>query len=190
MNRSKQIITAIVVAAIILIGGYFYFTKDFNSTSEFGNLDLYTSNLITAPQYETEVSKETSPRYTHENPNFSFNYPESFAVSNFPENNGEIVLVQRAEDKVGLQIFITAFDEPASALTASRVTSEIPGIQIQDAREILFGDERVGITFINTTNAEPTREVWFVKNGHLFQVTATATFQSALEKIMSTFQFE
>ena len=111
----------------------------------------------------------------------------------------------------GFQIYITPFDE-SGPLTFERVKKEIPDLvlegpqtielRISESSKSPLDGERSDFTvpalvfFSRNESLGKTREVWFVypespvPNGnYLYQITAHASFDEELSKIMATWRF-
>lgn len=121
---------------------------------------------------------------------FSFSYPENYTVvSQGIVDDGETVLVQKKGESSGLQIYITNFDEPGLSLTTERIQGEIPEVEIIDARDIDVNGVKIGLTFTHGNDKDAMREVWFAKNGFLYQISAFLKDDSAVQQILSSWNF-
>ncbi len=128
--------------------------------------------------------------------NFSFLYPEGFKLTEFSERGGYMVLVRSAEGEAAFQVFITPYDEPAESLTAERIHRDLPDLVMRDVGAFSFGEttagrQVAGLTFISEGPPfDVSREVWFVRGGHLYQVSAYLADQDALQAVLRTWRFE
>ncbi len=107
--------------------------------------------------------------FQHPGYGFSFEYPKDWNVSSFSEGEGETILVQSSE--TGVQIYISPFDEPETALTKERILKDIPEMVINNDQPIKFA----GLSALRfdsvSQSGQNTREVWFAHNGFLYQIS-------------------
>jgi len=145
---------------------------------------------VTEPKYELKKSDD-NPEYKDKNNRFSFNYPKDFTVGYFGDTeSGETVLVQRSGEKVGFQIFITQFDEPASGLTVERIKKEIPDLEVNNPEPVNWEGEIIGLSFTGSNSfSDQGRDIWIVKNGYLYQMTTYLSEQKLLQQVLSTWKF-
>lgn len=145
-----------------------------------------TFNNLNAEKYNLSESDDSN--YFHVNPNFSFTYPKNFTVGNFDELNHKIVLVQNAKKEHAFQIAISSFDEPNTVLTVDRVKKDLPNLKMQDPLQINIGSQGSGVSFVDSGTR--MREVWFVYNSFLYQITATRESEGLLESVLKTWRFD
>lgn len=138
--------------------------------------------------FETKGSEYQA--YTNSTYNFSFKYPEGFTMANFQEGEyGETILVRKKEGKESFQIFISPFDEPGP-LTKERILEDLPNMIVEDAQQRLLKNGAVGLIFFGQEpSLGKTREVWFIHNGYLYQVSTLAELDRWLAGILSTWRF-
>ena len=130
---------------------------------------------------------------------FSFAYPEDTTATHFKEGDeGETILVREkdgnnnspANKKKEFQIFISAFDE-SSPLTKQRILKDVPDLKIENPQDlILNGNTPALMFFSDNPSIGSTREVWFVRNGELYQIATHAELDAWFAGIMSTWKFE
>ena len=195
-------ITIIALAVLALILSAFYFIPRSTTPNETSSQGSQTS--ISAYQYTQE--------YSHPTYHFSFKYPDGFTVSTIPpvmsevepsaEGQGETVLVESADSKVGVQIVISPYGSDVD-ITAEMIARDIPEMKVSDAQELLVGEGRKGLAFMSDNPAfcaspEPcaeegngkAREVWFVFGGNLYQISTYAEQDEFLKGLFGTWQFK
>ena len=181
MDR-KWFVTIIIILCIAVF--LFIYT---NRKTEKGQFDIdYSVNKV--DQYDIGAIEEAN-LYSNENPPFSFRYPDDFSVSSFEDTDKSVVLVQKSEDQAGLQIYISDFSDDKEGLTPQRIQRDIPSIVMVNVQPVFFGGKETGLIFVSTRDNEKVREMWFVYEGWLYQITTPLSFDEALEKIMNTWQF-
>jgi len=181
----KKIIILIVIVLAIVAGIYYWQSKKQVDTSAYPS--VATVEAIKAiPQYEyTEI-------YTHPTNHFSFKYPKGFAVTSIPSDEGETMIVQNTVTKVAVQIIISKFQGPDVDITPDIIKTDIPDMKIDSIQELLVGPSRKGLAFVSDNSAfgGKSREVWFVFNGNLYQISTYYEFDDFLKGIFATWKFE
>ena len=84
------------------------------------------------------------------------------------------------------------FDEPGP-ITPLRIEKDIPDIVIESPQEVLIGkDKKIQalIFFSKNESLGRTREVWFVRNGNLYQLTAYADLDGLIGPVLETLKFK
>ena len=183
----KKIIITIIILGIISATGYYFRGTFFTSSQSVLSSSTATKEAIAEiPTYQyTETY--TSPTYK-----FSFKYPKEFTTSAVSDGNGgDVVLVQNTAKDIGVQILITPFDGDDTDVTEALIRKDIPDMKISDGQEVLVGANRKGLAFVSDNEAfgGKSREVWFIFNGHLYQISTYAELDGFLKGLFATWQF-
>ena len=98
------------------------------------------------------------------------------------------------EESIKFQIFITPFGEEET-LSEERIKKDIPSAVIEHAQPVILNPdaERDGEVQALLFSSQDeiigkTIEVWFTKNGYLYEVTAPAHMDDVLPKILSSWR--
>lgn len=128
----------------------------------------------------------SSATYINEAHRFSFTTPPGYSV----QETDTLVTVENATGE-GIQILMTPIDEDIPVLTAERIRADIPDLVITDTEEVDIGDSRKGLAFKSGNEAfdGASREVWFVFNGYLYQISTYERLDPILKQLFSTWQF-
>jgi hypothetical protein len=206
MNLSKPKIFSIILVFALILGGTYLIWK-LNSENEHQpeSTSIYEYQEVSQPEaadiyeYRDEpASPDTSQDgqseeseyqvYNNSRYNFSFKYPKGFTVANFQEGEyGETILVRK--EQISFQIFIGPFDEP-DPLTKERILKDVPDMVIDDAQQRILKNGVPGLIFFSQESSlGRTREVWFVHNGFLYQVSTLAELDKRLAEILGTWKF-
>jgi len=180
-SYNKSIIWSVIV--VIVAGSVFLMIKSGNFSRESGIVFVDDSNKSVDKIDLENTFEDVQNR-------FSFSYPEDYTLVNQGIiDEGETILVQKKGDSSGLQIYITSFDELGTSLTVERIQGEIPEVEIRDARDIDIDGVKIGITFVHGNDKDAMREVWFAKNGFLYQISAFLKDDNAVQQILSSWNF-
>src|SRR3990167_8487383 len=122
---------------------------------------------------------------------FRFLYPPDFTVTEIDDESGYTILAQNSAKRAAFQIFLNPFDEPGPIIPAL-IKKDLPNMIIENPQPVLIGADKnipALIFFSQDQTLGRTREIWFVGNGHLFQVETFADQDSLIGPVMDTFQF-
>ena len=180
--------------------------KSFNLSMSKQRLTLLLTIIIIAAAgayliSENPVDKSgLTQAYTSADYGFSFKYPEEFSASELDDDSGHTVLLQTSDAREGFQIFISAFDEPfdpaqgkSGPITPERIKQDLPDMLINSPQQVLIGEQKDIPALIFLSKHESlgdVREVWFVVNGFLYQLTAYADLDNFIGPILETLSFE
>jgi hypothetical protein len=147
---------------------------------------------IIAPKAVAEIAGyQYTEAYTSSTYGFSFKYPKEFAVSEIPGEASDVILVQNTAKNIGAQIVISPFDGEDIDITADFIKAELPNLKIGEPQEANIGSGRKGLAFVsdNAAFGGKSREVWFVFNGNLYQLSAYAELDGFLRGLFGTWEF-
>jgi hypothetical protein len=154
-----------------------------------------------------ESNQETSERYENDKYGFSFIKNTDFNVTSFPENGGDMFLINGSKEKT-FQIFVLPFDETTeeyamhggtlhTTITPERILRDLPQMKIEDPKEIEINGIPALLFWSEEESIGKTREVWMVHpsepylyGNYLYQVVADAENDSYLSNLMGTFKME
>lgn len=129
--------------------------------------------------------------YRNDELRFSIALPEGFTVGELPvdEHGGRTIILQNNSGE-GIQIYTRPFDD-IRTLTADMVQSDIPDMEISDVQTVEIGENHTGIAFVSDNEAfgGASREVWFVFNGTLYQISTYARLDDLLRAMFGTWKF-
>ena len=114
--------------------------------------------------------------YTNTVYGFSLRMPATFTATEGtgidPAASTTILLQNSAAD--GVQINISPWDEPASALTSARITKDT-GLTVKDPQPIALNGA-TGLTFESNNPAfnGASSEAWFIAGGNIYQMSTYA----------------
>lgn len=160
----------------------------------FGGLLL----VIPSEQKQNEIEKirevsipDNSNLFKSEKYGFSLEYPKELAIKEYEEGGGShTIIFQKIGELFGFQIFVTPYSK--DEITEAQLTKDIRSGEIRRPTEILIGkdgDIRALIFETDSSIIGETREVWFINNGYLYEVTTYLEHDQWLSDILSTFEF-
>lgn len=189
----------IILLTGVVLGVIFWYTKKSDSNPIIGKAVPVSQEHI---DNESLMLGEDYARYTNRQFLFSIEYPKELSVSIVTEENDAATIVFKEHDttekppreKIGFQIFITPFGEE-EILTPDRITEDIPSARIENAKSIILNpdaaqEEEIQALLFSSEDSilGKTIEVWFTKNGYLYEVTAPEHMNELLPKILSSWR--
>ncbi len=137
--------------------------------------------------YVSPSTPQAEPtQYTNEAYSFSFTTPPGYTV----HETEDVVTVENTTGD-GIQILLTPVDEDIPVMTAERIRADIPDLVIADTETVEIGPDRLGLAFKSDNEAfdGASREVWFVFNGFLYQISTYERLDSVLKSIFNSWKF-
>lgn len=175
--KNSKIKIFIAIAIIVLAGVAFWF---FLSSEK-------DQRQISAPV--SEKSADMSETYTNPKYSFSFSHPKEFSVSEFIENGADIILLKDAAAGGVFQVLVSSFDEP-EPITKARILKDIPNMAIANDKIISLGGEKALSFRSKDKSGSETFEIWFARNGNLYQISALPDFEEKLKEIVKKWTFK
>src|SRR3989344_3830732 len=183
----KSVFASIIII-IILTGSYFYFqNNDSNQNGiEFAPLDFSKSESEPTPSAR-EVPKGAR-EYRSESYEFSLFYPEAMTVKEFKESSGaSTVTFENIKGAQGVQIFITAYSE--AQVSEARFAKDLPSGVRLDLNTIVVDGATGAAFYSRDALLGETREIWFIHDNYLFELTTLKPLENLLSEIVGTWEF-
>lgn len=176
-NRKLYIIIGIL-AAVIIGGGVYIYSMNPGSegSAEEENLPPYVVPSLSKP-YENAKYK------------FSLMMPADFSVKESSMDGQDTIVFENAKSE-GIQIVVSSFDD-INVLTKEMILADIPDMQITEEQSVEIGLSHKGIAFKSDNPAfnGKSREVWFVFQKKLYQVSTYERFDGLLQQMFATWKF-
>lgn len=195
-NRKIVIIVACSLAALVAAGGFIIWNKSKNPVSSPGEISGWLNPAAPKenPVANTGISAAFRT-YTHPVHGFSFDYPADWSLDVFSDppdgeagEGEETVVLQNAE--TGIAVFIYPFDEPGP-ITKKRILRDVPDIKIENEIGLKIAGGSIDALGFDSNERElgPTKEVWFVHGGFLYQISGAQGSGEALYIIVESWKF-
>ncbi len=194
----KKALLIIIVVGVVG-GGAYYFFRDrlpegiFNSSPKTAVQETYPEDSGATEEAIAEISKyQYTETFVHPELKFAFRYPSDFSVERLPLEGSEAILVHNKTTQIGAQIYISPYSGSEINITPELVSQELPELQINEPQEVLIGTDRKGLAFLsdNKQFGGSSREVWFVWDGLLYQISTYAELDEFLKGLFGTWAFQ
>lgn len=184
-------IVAVLVLSLVFIG------QNADSKDEL----LSTSFASTSNSYEegqppiAEIGRPNPPppgyiRYQNDHYGFYFYHSPEATITEYDEGDGATTIVQENFNNMrGLQIFIVPYTKPT--ISEERLKLDIPSGVIKNLATTTIGKIMVPVTTFNSfdENLGETREIWFIHDGHLYEITTFKGVRDWLTPIIQSWRF-
>ena len=184
----------IIIIGVAAYGAYYFYTNKLDKLGELrdGIPQEVSINLEAAKEIP---SLKYVSAYENDDYGFGFKYPDGFNVMEMPIESGQVLILQNQKTDVGLQIMITQYDGTEESLTAESVKQSVPDLTIKEPQELFIGESGAkgkGLAFVSD-NAEfggKSREVWFIYNGNLYQMSTYLDYDELIKGILNNWEFK
>jgi len=185
---------ALVLLALACAGYFFLSQKHAKSVSPSSPAGAFTAAVdasTSTPASITSASAQPPPNtkeYQNNPYDFSLYYPDDLTVSEQKVGgNSEVLLFQDKTSGEGFDVFVTPYGEPK--ITQQRFEMDEPSGVMNDPQNITI-DGAAATEFFSTNPAMgASREIWFLHEGYLYEVTAPQPLDQWLLQIMQTWHF-
>ena len=170
------LVVALAVAAFVYVSDSK--TKSTFDGSGYSNVEFESERIVPAGMREYQ-----SATYR-----FSLLYPENLSIKEYDEGRGAgTVTFQDASRGEGFQIFIAPYRE--KQITEERFLLDNPSGAMEEPVEGLLDGALASMFFSTDPLLGDTREIWFIKDGYLYEVTTLKVLDKWLEGAMLTWRF-
>lgn len=176
----------IVIAVLVVFAGAAgYGTYKFFAGIDWG--DIVEGSIVKDSRYR-EVP-EGYYEYRTVSYHFSILFPQEMQVKEFGGNGDSLTVTfeEPAGDKRSFQIFATPYNHPA--VSGERFRMDNPSGLYQDPVDVTIAGVRGTIFYSYNPQMGNTREVWFIRNGILYEVNAKRELDEWLAGHMKSWEF-
>jgi len=181
---TRSVHAIIVILALLILGGVSYFIFVSQSVP-----DTVDDESVVQPYIVPPLGGE---QYVNDTLRFRLELPEGFSPREMQGTDGvgATIVLEDAEAN-GIQIATRPFDEDLRVLSVERVQSDIPDMQIIEPQPVEIGESHTGLAFKSDNEAfsGASREVWFVFNGTLYQISTYERLDNLLKTMFQTWEF-
>jgi len=150
-----------------------------------------SSEKISAPTFTKEEQEEVPAgykKYHNTKYGFSILYPETLVQKEINEGgNTSTITFQNPTVGKGFQIFVVPFQ--GEQISEERFRKDIPSGVRKNIEEVTIDGAKGAAFYSIDAFLGETREVWFIKNGYLFEVTTLKALEADLLEVLRTWDF-
>ncbi|TSC69412.1 MAG: hypothetical protein G01um101456_191 [Parcubacteria group bacterium Gr01-1014_56] len=185
MNKTTA---AVILGGFLLaLAGWRFFTLQESEVS------VGSWTLPAATSSASVVALSSNPpegfvEFQNEKYGFSLFYPPTLEVTEYDEEGGaHTVSFEDKSGEKGFQIFITPYTE--DQITQDRFRMDVPSGVMKEPTDIVIDGIRATMFFSENALMGETREVWFIHDGYLHEVTTYKELNLWLAEIMRTWKW-
>lgn len=199
-SQKIKFILVLIISIFFAIGIYFFLKSEGVFSPIKGILSEDQSAIVAADSTSSLGTKfpdtepgsvrtiEKTKMYENTSRGFSLKFPENLSVKEYDEGDGtKTIVFENAENKNSFQIFFTPY--LGDTITKSRILKDVPSGQFTSPVEVVLGDGTHALAFVSTQTVGKMREVWFIRDGFLYEVTTFDDLDSWLAGIMQSWVF-
>ena len=174
---------AAIIIGISIIGFFLYF---FILHSLFPTSKYFDKKIAVTQSLELNVPAGTMP-YKNLLLHFFLFYPDDLQKKEYTGGSDSTITFNNAETGRGFQIFVVPYSE--DRIVPEQFKKDLPSGVIEDPVEILIDGAPAIMFYSKDAVMGDTREVWFIKNGFLYEVTTYRDLDAWLSAIMQSWRF-
>ncbi len=145
------------------------------------------TSTIALPKREVPAGMQ---EYITQRFHFSILYPNMLAVKETIDPNGTLTVVfeyDNKDDPKGFQIYVQPYNLPQ--VTEERFKKDLPSGVRTHMQNVTIAGATGAAFYSQDPNLGDTREVWFLHNGLLYEVTTLKPLEAWFKPILQTWQF-
>lgn len=181
----KKIVLSFIALSVLAIGGYFFLNFE-RSDGRFTNLSLLKE--IEFKNTGVRFIPNGWREFRSELYGFSILYKDELTIKQFEEGGGAATFTfENASSTLGFQLFVVPYGE--EKISQERFFKDSPSGVRENSKDLKV-DKIVATSFYGKDEAlGDTYEVWFIKNGLLYEVSTTRALESWLSTLIKTWLF-
>jgi hypothetical protein len=190
MNMKNVIILFVAIVLIGVFGYVILFTDNADNNND--TVSLQELSIIenepepTVP--ETKLVVEGWRGYQNKSFRFGLLYPQELNVREYKEAGGAMsATFENPKTGKGFQIYVTPYAD--TEITKERLQLDLPSGVVLEPTYIVVDEVSATMFFSTNSIMGETREVWFIKNGFLYEIVTYKQLDNWLGTIMQTWKF-
>lgn len=179
--RLWTVVAVLVVLACLLVFGVYYYI----TSTDWG--DITEGSIVTDSRY-----REVPPGYFEYRTvpyHFSILFPQEFEVKEYGGNGDSLTVTfeDKSGEPKGFQIFATPYNYPV--VSGERFKMDNPSGVYTEPVDVMVAGVRATIFYSQNVRLGETREVWFIRNGMLYEVNTRRAHDEWLAGHMKSWMF-
>jgi hypothetical protein len=140
------------------------------------------------PTAVPQQAQRRGQSYRNTSYRFELTYPLGLTAREYNEARGALTIAfEDPEGTKGFEVYVVPYTEPT--ISAAQFRMDEPSGVIQQRTDVVIDGVRATMFFGNNGIMGDTREVWFINEGFLYEVTTYKALDAWLSEIMTTWKF-
>lgn len=192
LSQRYLVAGSVFALMLMIVAGIFFWRGGLPNFSQLAlSAGAYDGTDIDgAPYIEPELKAVGENVLLYENREFRFSLliPKGFEGKQYREKgNAMSATFEEPESGRGFQIFVTPYGQPQ--VTRERFLMDTPSGVMDSPTDIVIGGAQATMFFSKNPVMGETREVWFIKDGFLYEVATYKELDEWLGNIMQGWKF-
>jgi hypothetical protein len=190
--RNKIIPVVILILIAGVTAGYITFYKNVRIFLQPVQTSTSTSPevpppLATSTPQTTEI-KQGTREYKNTAFRFSVDYPDTLSATEYQEQGNALTATfVNSDDTESFEIYVTPYSQ--SQITSTEFQLDEPSATFNNPTNVVIDGTQATMFYGSNPIMGDTREVWFIKNGFLYEVATYKSLDQWLGTIMQSWQF-
>lgn len=190
-------VAGIVVAISVFLIGYFLISNDKSGGAPVTDVSAFelsttagNNSLVLASTEKNESAPEGFREYRNQSLNFSVMIPSNLKVAEFDDGGGAKTIAFENGDQQnpkGFQIFIVPYN--SDQVSREQFLRDVPSGVILEQKNITINGVFGTMFYSQDVELGETREVWFIRGGYLYEVTAPKALDTWLLSVLQYWTF-
>jgi hypothetical protein len=182
----KKVITAVFV--LCLFGAVIFFALKYMSTSGVSSSTASSSSSGLIATSEHRIPPPGQLEYRNQRYHFSLFYSQELGVKEYGGDGNSLTVTFGDNDpEHAFQIFVVPYNQ--QQITPERFKEDDLSGVMTEPTDVVVGGARATMFFSTNAVMGDTREVWFIKDGLLYEVTTYKALDTWLADILKSWQF-
>lgn len=185
MSRRDALAMIIAFIAIVFSGAYGYSKSTLNASKA-----TVENPVVVGPVFSPPASNRPDGLVPYKNLvlRFSLLYPQNLIVKEYDDGtSASTITFESSDSSEAFQVFVIPYSQ--SKITEAQFKRDVPSGVMKEPLDIIIDGTSAKMFFSNDARIGDTREVWFIKNGFLYEINAKKELDAWLSNIMVTWKF-
>jgi len=165
----------VIFSAVLLSKKPFLVSKNNESSNLIASIDSTVNLRGSDTQYKNLLL------------NFSIFYPNNLKITETSKGNTSTIIFNDKKENRGFQVFVVPYLE--NEISEERLKMDLPSGIILEQKSITVDGVPATTFFSKNTKIGDTKEIWFIKNGFLYEIMTYKDLDNWLLEIMKTWKF-
>lgn len=185
--KKKYVYLISCICVVLCIGALVFFTQRKKDVAQPAVISLEQEVTVTKPFFAPQQLANGNKFYLNRLLKFSVVYPGNLDVQEYGQGNTSTIVFEDVSTQEGFQVFVVPYEE--QVVSDERFKMDVPSGVMKDPVDILVDGVRATMFFSHNSLLGETREVWFIKDGFLYEVTARKDLDGWLSEIIRNWKF-
>lgn len=186
-GKRKYVYSILFVSVVLCINVVAFFVQDDEDVPESLPTRYDPEVTVTKPFFAPQQLADGKKFYLNRLLKFSIVYPGNLDIYEYGQGNTSTIVFEDVSTQEGFQVFVVPYTE--QVISEERFTMDVPSGIMENPVDILVDGVKATMFFSHNSLLGETREVWFIKDGFLYEITARKDLDQWLSYVISNWKF-